>query len=106
MKYIAIITGGIAIAFAYMRLFVVDVRGLDLTKETVFKDLAHVYVGTLLGAGVLAIVLLLTLRKIVVGVDSELAGVVSKGIMFGFAMGIMGVALTIVEIFAALTRTP
>lgn len=97
MKISAVVILALAIAFAVLR-FLIPLHGLDLSVPTVFKDLAHVFVGFLFGAGFLGVLHFLVARH----EAAEMSAV--RSVELGVFLGILGALLTIVEVIAFFSR--
>ena len=103
VKYVVAIAILLTLAFAVLR-FIVPTRGLDLTVPTVFKDLAHVFVGMLFGALFLGMVMVCVDRRVPGWHKSDQLVPVDDCVRLGLFCGILGAGLTVVEVVAALIR--
>lgn len=95
---------GITAMFGIMR-FVIPANGLDLTFATIFKDIAHVYVGGLLSAGMYGSAILLATKHIDHKETPEKTlEVLDNLAATGIVLGTLGILLTCVEVVAAMVK--
>lgn len=102
MKLLAVLLFAVTVAFGVLR-FIVPVHGLDLTKPTIFKDLAHVFVGILFGGFLLSLIDLE--NYLAIPGRGKNPPLTDHVFTLGAFMGALGVLLTVVEVIAFFARS-
>ena len=88
------------VVLTWMRFTVNLPEGFDLTSGGIYKDIAHVFCGAMLGMGVLALALDRRVREKTVTLTVLREAVWNTG-AFGIWCGVLGLFLILVELLAA-----
>lgn len=109
MGFLLFLVTALTALFAGLR-FAVPVHGLDLTGPTIFKDLAHVFVGTLVGLALAGLLVMWRVYRFLpperweAEESDRVMKESRKTTLFCVFCGFSAVLLTVVEVIAAIVR--